>query len=107
MSSKVPEFFARPERLEQLADEAWREGRQLDRLAQETRDVTDRLKMLTQMEQPLHQLARCCAAMQEQAAALGRMSRRWTRWQGFTATPRNRPFSRAKAACPPSRRRNS
>lgn len=75
MSSKVPEFFARPERLEQLADEAWREGRQLDRLAQETRDVTDRLKMLTQMEQPLHQLARCCAAMREQAAALGRMSR--------------------------------
>lgn len=75
MSSKVPEFFARPERLEQLADEAWREGRQLDRLAQETRDVTDRLKMLTQMEEPLHQLAQCCVAMQEQAAALGRMSR--------------------------------
>lgn len=75
MSRKVPEFFARPDRLEQFADEAWREGQQLDRLAQETRNVTDRLRMLTQMEQPLYQLAQCCVAMQEQAAALGRMSR--------------------------------
>lgn len=75
MSSKVPEFFARPDRLEQFAEEAWCEGQQLDRLAQETRNVTDRLKMLTQMEETLHQLVQCCVAMQEQAAALGRMSR--------------------------------
>ena len=75
MSRKVPEFFARPDRLEQFAEQAWREGQQLNQLVQETRNVTDRLKMLTQMEEPLPQLARCCVAMQEQAVALGRMSR--------------------------------
>ena len=75
MSRKVPEFFSFFYRLEQFAEQAWREGQQLNQLVQETRNVTDRLKMLTQMEEPLHQLARCCVAMQEQAVALGRMSR--------------------------------
>lgn len=60
--------------MEQIADEVWRQRQQLDRIAQETRDVATRLKMLTQMEQPLHVLAQCCTAMQEQAAVFGRMS---------------------------------
>ena len=70
----MPEFSAGPDRLEQIADETWRQRQRLDQLAQETQTITARLKTLTQMEQPLHLLARCRADLQEQAAALGRMS---------------------------------
>lgn len=70
----MPEFSARLDRLEQLADETWSQRQQLDRLAEETRDITTRLKTLTQMEQPLHLLAQCRSAMQEQADTLGRLS---------------------------------
>lgn len=70
----MPEFSARLDRLEQIADETWNQRQQLDQLAEETRNITSRLKTLTQMEQPLHQLAQCRNALQEQADALGRMS---------------------------------
>lgn len=70
----MPEFSARLDRLEQIADETWNQRQRLDQLAEETRDITSRLKTLTQMEQPLHLLVQCRNAMQEQAAALGQMS---------------------------------
>lgn len=70
----MPEFSARPDRLEQIANEICHQRQQLNQLAQETREITTQLKMLTQMEQPLHLLAQCHVAMQEQIAALGCMS---------------------------------
>ena len=70
----MPEFSARLDQIEQIADVTWNQRERLNQLAAETQEISQRLQTLTQMEGPLHQLATCRRAMEEQAAALGRMT---------------------------------
>lgn len=70
----MPEFSARLDQLEQIADVTWSQGQRLDQSAEEARDIAARLKTLTQMQRPLHSLAQICDALQLEAEALGRMS---------------------------------
>lgn len=74
VSREMPEFSARLDPLEQIASETWSQRQRLDQFAEETRDIAARLKMLTQMERPLHLLAQFCDTLQQEAEALGHMS---------------------------------
>ena len=70
----MPEFSARPERIEQAATAVWEQRERLDQLAEETPAITRSLQSMTQMESPLYRLAQTRRRMQAQGAALGRMS---------------------------------
>lgn len=70
----MPEFSVRIDQIERIADETREGRRKLDLLTQECRDVARSLRTLTQMEHPLRQLGLACGAMEEQSAALTRMS---------------------------------
>ena len=74
VNGEMPEFSARLDQLEQIADETWSQRQRLDQFVEETRDIAVRLKTLTQMERPLHLLAQFCDTMQQEAESLGRMS---------------------------------
>ena len=57
VSGEMPEFSARLDQLEQIADETWSQRQRLDQFVEETRDIAVRLKTLTQMDRPLLLLA--------------------------------------------------